>query len=172
MFSFRAFSCAAFALIFSAVAASAHVVLTQRSASADSYFRAAFTVPHGCAGEATNKVSIWLPESVLQAKPQLKAGWKIEIVRVKLDKVVDGPHGAKITERVAKVVFSSGTLPDDHFDEFVLQLRLPTEAGTLYFPVEQECATKRLSWSEIPSPSQKLSDLESPAAALTVTPKQ
>lgn len=172
MFSFRAFFCAAFALIFSAAAASAHVNLTLRSAPADSYFRAVFPVPHGCDGEATNKVSIWLPELVLQAKPQLKAGWKIEIVRVKLDKVVDGPHGAKITDRVAKVIFSGGTLPDDHFDEFVLQLRLPKEAGTLYFPVEQECATKRLSWSEIPSPSQKSSELDAPAPALTVTPKQ
>jgi periplasmic copper chaperone A len=172
MFSFRAFSCAAFALFISAAAASAHVVLSPRSAPADTYYRAVFPVPHGCAGEATNKVSIWLPESVLQAKPQLKAGWKIEIVRVKLDAVVDGPHGAKITERVAKVIFSGGTLPDDHFDEFVLQLRLPKEAGTLYFPVEQECATKRLSWSEIPSPGQKSSDLESPAPSLIVTPKQ
>jgi uncharacterized protein YcnI len=170
MFLLRACLCAALALIFSA-AASAHVALTQRSAPADSYFRAAFTVPHGCDGEATTTVSIWLPESVLQAKPQAKAGWKIEIVRVKLDKVVDGPHGAKITERVAKVIFSGGALADDHFDEFVLQLRLPAEAGTLYFPVEQECGAKRRAWSEIPGPSQKLSDLENPAAALTVTPK-
>jgi uncharacterized protein YcnI len=172
MFSFRAFLCAALALIVSAAVASAHVVLTQRSAPADSYFRAAFTVPHGCDGEATTRVSIWLPESVLQAKPQVKAGWKIEIVRVKLDKIVDGPHGTKITERVAKVIFSGGHVPNDHFDEFVLQLRLPSELGTLYFPVEQECATKRRSWSEIPSPGQKSSDLENPAAALNVTPKQ
>jgi uncharacterized protein YcnI len=172
MFSFRAFVCAALALIFSAAAASAHVVLTQRSAPAGTYFRAAFTVPHGCDGEATVKVSIWLPESVLQAKPQVKAGWKIETVRVKLDKVVDGPHGTKITERVAKVVFSGGNIPDDQFDEFVLQLRLPSEAGTLYFPIEQECASKRRGWSEIPSPGQTLSDLENPAAMLTVTPKQ
>ena len=168
----RAFLCAALALIFSAAAVSAHVVLTQRSAPADSYFRASFTVPHGCDGEATTKISIWLPESVLQAKPQVKAGWKIETVRVKLDKIVDGPHGTKITERVAKVIFSGGVVPDDHFDEFTLQLRLPSEAGTLYFPVEQECGGKRRAWSEIPSPGQKLSDLENPAASLNVTPKQ
>jgi uncharacterized protein YcnI len=172
MFSFRAFLCAVLALVFSAAAASAHVVLTQRSAPVDSYFRASFTVPHGCDGEATTKVSIWLPETVLQAKPQAKAGWKIEIVRVKRDQTIDGPHGTKITERVAKVVFSGGNLPDDHFDEFTLQLRLPPEAGVLYFPVEQECATRRRSWSEIPSPGQKSSDLENPAAALNVTPKQ
>lgn len=171
MFSFRAFACASLALIVSAAAASAHVTLTQRTAPADSYFRASFTVPHGCEGAATTKVSIWLPESILQAKPQVKQGWKIEILRVKLDKEVTGPHGEKIVERVAKIVFSGGNVPDDHIDEFVLQLRLPKEAGTLYFPVEQECGEKRQSWNEIPASNQTTRDLEKPAAMLTVTPK-
>lgn len=171
MISFRALFCAALALIASAGAALSHVTLTQRSAPADSYYRATFTVPHGCSGAATTKVSIWLPEEVLQAKPMLKSGWKIEILRVKLDKVVDGPHGMKITERVAKVIFSGGNIPDDHIDEFVLQLRLPKEAGTLYFPVEQECGEKRMSWNEIPASNQTTRDLDSPAAMLTVTPR-
>lgn len=172
MFPHCAFFCAAFALIFGAAAASAHVTLTQRSAPADSYFRAAFTVPHGCDGQPTTKISIWLPEKILSARPQAKPGWNIEIVRVKLAAPVPGPHGTTITERVAKIVYSGGSLPDDHFDEFALQLRLPPEAGTLYFPVEQECGAKRRGWSEIPSPSEKPSDLENPAAALVVTPKR
>ncbi len=171
MFSFRALACAASALIFSA-AASAHPTLTQRSAQADSYFRASFSVPHGCEGAATTEISIWLPESVVQARPMAKPGWKIEILRVKLDKELEGPHGYKITHRVAKVIFSGGNLPDDHFDEFTLSIRLPKEAGVLYFPIEQVCGGKRRAWNEIPSPSQKLHDLDSPAAALTVTPKQ
>ncbi|MBX3535441.1 MAG: YcnI family protein [Xanthobacteraceae bacterium] len=172
MFSFRAFACAALGVIAGTVAASSHPTLTQKSASADSYFRATFTVPHGCDGAATTKVSIWLPENIIQAKPQSKAGWKIEIVRVKLDKEVQGFHGAKITHRVAKVIFSGGNLPDDQFDEFTLSMKLPKEPGALYFPVEQACGEKVRAWNEIPSPSEKLHDLDSPAAALTVTPKQ
>lgn len=172
MFPLRALFCAAFALMFSAAAADAHITFTQRSAPADSYFRTAFTVPHGCDGAATTKISIWLPEKILSARPQAKPGWKIEIVRVKLATPVPGPHGTTLTERVAKIVYSGGSLPDDQFDEFALQLRLPAEAGTLYFPVEQECGEKRRSWSEIPSPSEKPSDLENPAAALVVTPKR
>lgn len=171
MFSVRAFFCVAIALMLSAAAAQAHVALTQRSAQADSYFRAAFTVPHGCDGAATTRLSIWLPEQILTAKPQAKPGWTIEIVRVKLDVPVAGPHGTKITERVAKIVYSGGSLADEHFDEFAMQLRLPPARGTLYFPVLQECGTKSRSWSEIPSPGQKLNDLENPAASLTVTPK-
>lgn len=171
MISFRALACAALALTASAGAAFPHVTLTQRSAPADSYYRATFTVPHGCERAATTKVSIWLPESILQAKPMLKPGWKIEILRTRLEKEVVGPHGEKITERVAKVIFSGGNIPDDHIDEFVLQLRLPKEAGTLYFPVVQECGEKRLSWNEIPAPNQTVRDLEKPAAMLTVTPK-
>jgi uncharacterized protein YcnI len=102
----------------------------------------------------------------------LKPGWTIEILRVKLEREIEGPHGHKITHRVAKVIFSGGVLPDDHFDEFTLSLRLPKEAGVLYFTVEQECGDKVRAWNEIPSPSQKLHELESPAAQLTVTPKQ
>ena len=171
MSSFRAFACALLAVIASAAATSAHVTLTQRTAPADSYYRAVFTIPHGCEGAATTKVSIWLPESVLQAKPQVKPGWKTEIVRVTLEKEVTGPHGEKITQRVAKIVFSGGRIPDDHIDEFVLQLRLPKEAGVLYFPVEQECGEKRLRWREIPASNQTTRDLANPAAMLTVTPK-
>jgi len=171
MISFRAVSCAAVALIVSISAALAHVTLSQRTALADSYFRAAFTIPHGCDGAATTKVSIWLPESILQAKPQVKPGWSIEVIRVKLDNEVTGPHGEKIAERVAKIVFSGGNIPDEFIDEFVLQVRLPKEAGTLYFPVEQECGEKRLGWTEIPAPHQSVRDLEKPAAMLTVTPK-
>ena len=102
----------------------------------------------------------------------LKPGWNIEILRVKLEQEIEGPHGYKITHRVAKVIFSGGVIPDDHFDEFTLSLRLPKEAGVLYFPIEQECGDKRRAWNEIPSPSQKLHDLDNPAAQLTVTPKQ
>ncbi len=171
MFSFRAVSCAVAALIVSASAALAHVTLSQRSGPAESNFRAVFTVPHGCQGAPTTKVSIWLPERIVQAKPMVKPGWKIEILRVKLENPIDGLHGAKITERVAKIVFSGGNIPNDHFDEFVLQLRLPKEAGSLYFPVEQECGEKRLGWTEIPAPHQTVRDLDQPAAMLTVTPK-
>lgn len=171
MSSFRAFACALLVLIASAAATSAHVTLTQRTAPADSYFRAVFTIPHGCEGAATTKVSIWLPENVLQAKPQVKPGWKAEIIRVVLEKEVTGPHGEKITQRVAKVIFSGGSIPDDHIDEFVLQLRLPKEAGVLYFPVEQECGEKRLGWREIPAANQTARDLRSPAVMLNVTPK-
>jgi uncharacterized protein YcnI len=171
MFSFRAVPCAAFALMVSVSAAVSHATLTPRTATADGYFRGAISIPHGCAGSATTKVSIWLPEEILQAKPMVKPGWKIEIVRVKLDKAVDGPHGAKITERVAKIIFSGGNIPDDHIDEFVLQLRLPKEAGTLYFPVEQECGEKRLNWNEIPASNQTPRDLDSPAPVLIVAPR-
>lgn len=171
MSSSRAFACALLALIASAAVSSAHVTLTQRTAPADSYYRAVFTIPHGCEGAATTKVSIWLPESVLQAKPLVKPGWKAEIIRVTLEKEVPGPHGKKITQRVAKVIFSGGSIPDDHIDEFVLQLRLPKEAGALYFPVVQECGEKRLGWREIPASNQTTRDLESPAVMLTVTPK-
>lgn len=172
MISLRAFACAAFAVLTSAAATNTHVVLTQRTAPADSYFRAAFVVPHGCDGAATTAVTVWLPETVLIAKPQPKPGWQVRIERVTLERPVPGPHGTQIKERVAKITWSGGSLPDDHFDEFAVQVRLPAESGTLYFPVEQICGDRRRRWSELPAPHQKPSELESPAASLAVTPKR
>jgi uncharacterized protein YcnI len=70
------------------------------------------------------------------------------------------------------VVWSGGRLDHAHFDDFVLQMRLPGGAGPVYFPVVQECEQGVHRWIEIPREGQNAADLREPAPFLTLTPRR
>ena len=69
---------------FCALPAAAHVTLDPTAAPAGSYVRAAFRVPHGCAGAATTRITLDLPEGIYSAKPMPKPGWRLTIERRRL----------------------------------------------------------------------------------------
>jgi uncharacterized protein YcnI len=151
-------------LVAAAGDAFAHVTANPNEAPADSYFRTAFRVGHGCTGSATTAVRVKIPDGVFSAKPQAKPGWTIEIRMRKLDKPVEVGHGRTVTEAVDEIAWRGGPLPDTHFDEFGLSLKLPAAAGrTLYFPIVQECEQGVHRWIEIPAAGQKWNDLREPA---------
>ncbi|WP_374665216.1 YcnI family protein [Ramlibacter sp.] len=153
--------------------AHAHVVLEYQVAPAASSYRATFKVGHGCEGTPTWQISIDIPAGVQGAKPMPKPGWALEIVREKLAQPYTS-HGRTITEDVSRVTWTARTredqLPNDQYDEFVLAVRTPEQAGTLYWPVRQLCERGRHDWVEVPAPGQKRGDLKSPAAVLEVLP--
>ena len=152
--------------------ACAHVTLEQRQAPADSYYKASLRVTHGCKGSPTVRVRIRLPDGVTGVRAQPKPGWKLDITRVKLAVPLDDGHGGKITEGVGEVSWSGATLPDEHFDEFALIMRLPDRPGTtLYFPVVQECSQGAHRWIEIPEAGKSSRDYKEPAPALQLLPK-
>lgn len=133
----------------SSLPAAAHVVLERREAPAGSYHKAVFRVPHGCSGSPTTAIAVTIPADILVARPQPKPGWQLTVVRQALPQPVKGPHGATIAERIDRIVWEGGSLPDDWFDEFAIQVRLPASpAGTLlHFPVEQTCAEGARHWT-------------------------
>ena len=142
----------------------AHVTANPNEAPADSYFRTALRVGHGCAGSPTIAVRVKIPDGVMAAKPQVKPGWSIEIKMRKLEKPVDAGHGRMISEAVDEIAWRGGKLEDAYFDEFGLSLRLPAQAGkTLYFPVVQECEQGVHRWIEVPAQGQTWDDLREPA---------
>ena len=51
----------------------AHVTLETKQATVGSSYKAVFTVPHGCAGSATTKIRVQIPEGVIGVKPMPKA---------------------------------------------------------------------------------------------------
>ncbi|MGK2739523.1 YcnI family copper-binding membrane protein [Tepidicaulis sp. LMO-SS28] len=167
--SCAALCAAALTLGFSS-AARAHVVLENTRAGADSYTRTTFLVPHGCEGAATTAIRVKLPGGILTAKPQPKAGWRVEVKKTALPEPVTGPHGASFTEQVSEIIWRGGNLPDAQFDEFKIHLRLPafTEKTVLHFPVLQSCGESQTAWTEIAEPGGKRP--AHPAPALTVTP--
>ena len=91
--------------------ASAHITLEKREATIGTPYKAVFVVPHGCAGSATIKIRVQIPEGVIAVKPMPKAGWNVETVKGKYASEYDF-HGAQISEGVKEVAWSGGKLPD------------------------------------------------------------
>lgn len=148
-----------------APSAQAHVTLEQTSAPVGAYQKLTFRVGHGCDGSATKALTVMLPESVIGAKPMPKAGWKITTVDGKLSVPV-ASHGKSITSAVREVSWKGGPLPDSYFDEFTVQVKLPEEAGKLYFKVVQQCEKGSVAWDELPGEAG--AKLKAPAPMLEV----
>ncbi|MES2263278.1 MAG: YcnI family protein [Pseudomonadota bacterium] len=149
--------------------AQAHVTLEQGSAQAGTYQKLTFRVGHGCDGSATKAITVMLPESVTGAKPMPKAGWKIRTVDGKLSTPVES-HGKTIASAVREVTWSGGPLDDAYFDEFTMQVKLPPEAGKVYFKVVQQCVKGSIAWDEMPGAAGV--QLKAPAPALDILPAQ
>ena len=80
---------------------------------------------HGCMGDATNAVTVTVPDGVTNVKAQPKPGW---------DLVSDGKT----------ITWFHGTLPDDQFDDFGIRLTWPklpagVTSQTFFFPTVQTC---------------------------------
>lgn len=125
------------AVLASAVAgqALAHVTIQPTEARAGGYQVLRFGVGHGCAGKATTAVTIQIPASVASAHPQPKPAWKLAVEHPK-----DAP------DRVSAITWR-GALPADQFDEFLIHVRLPADAGRLAFPAVQTCGGETVRWT-------------------------
>lgn len=149
--------------------AAAHVVLDPRTAQTGSYFRGAFRVGHGCDGSATVAITVNLPEGVRGAKPMPKPGWTIERRVEKLAKPYSA-HGKTVTEDVVAITWRGGSLPDEFFDEFAVQMQLPETSDPIWFKVLQRCEKGENDWSMVPATGTSTRGLKSPAALLELTP--
>ena len=109
----------AFAATLAVSSARAHVTLETRQAAVGDYYKAVFAVPHGCAGSATIKLRVQIPEGVIGVKPMPKPGWNVDVVEGQYAVPYDY-HGSKLSQGVKEVVWSGGKLPDHQYDEFVL----------------------------------------------------
>jgi uncharacterized protein YcnI len=155
--------------------ASAHVTLERSEAAVGSSYKAVLKVPHGCKGSPTTAVRVKIPEGVIAVKPMPKPGWMISLVRGKYEKTYEYFHNAKLSEGVVELGWSGGSLPDEHYYEFVFQAFVTGDLKadtTLYFPVVQECAPGVHRWIEIPAAGKSAHDLDEPAPALRLTPKR
>ena len=156
-----------------ATPAAAHVTLEKRQAPVGSYYKAVFAVPHGCAGSATVKLRVQIPEGVIGIKPMPKPGWTLEMVKGKYATEYE-LHGSKLSEGVKEVVWSGGKLPDHNYDEFVVSTYLTPGLKpntTLYFPVVQECEQGISRWIDIPKEGAGGHDGKSPAPGVRLMPK-
>jgi periplasmic copper chaperone A len=161
------------AIALAATPASAHITLETKQATIGSSYKAVFAVPHGCAGSATIKIRVQIPEGVIAVKPMPKAGWNVEAISGKYAGEYDY-HGSKLSEGVKEVVWSGGKLLDQNYDEFVVSTFLTDGLkpnGTLYFPVVQECEQGISRWIDIPAEGEAGHGGKSPAPGVKLMPK-
>ena len=134
------------------LAASAHVSAGASSTAAGSYTIVTMSVPHGCDGSPTTKITIDIPEDILSVTPTVNPNWTISRTTEPLATAVEDQ-----TERTSQVIYTAigDGLPADQRDTFELSLRLPDgEAGDIVeFPVTQDCAVGQTLWvgDEVPS---------------------
>jgi uncharacterized protein YcnI len=155
-----------------ASSAHAHITLENRQATVGSGYKAVFAVPHGCAGAATVKIRVQIPDGVIAVKPMPKAGWSVETIKGRYSTAYDY-HGMTLSEGVKEVLWSGGKLADDNYDEFVLSTFITgaLKPGTmLYFPVVQECEQGTSRWIEVPQEG-KPAEGKSPAPGVKLISK-
>ncbi|MFC3051136.1 YcnI family copper-binding membrane protein [Kordiimonas pumila] len=163
-----AFIYAALGAFVYAPSVNAHVVFAETTAKTGAYYFGFLRVGHGCEGAATTAVTVQIPEGIYAAKPQPKAGWETIIEWQALPEPVAGPHGKTQTKRVASLTWEGGVLDDSMFDQFGVQVKLPQEAQTLYFPVVQKCGDKEVRWDMIPEPGKAWHSVSKPAPMLEI----
>ena len=157
--------------ILSSSSAFSHVVLGDQAALANTSYRAALRVGHGCDGSPTTGLTVTIPAGFKGAKPMPKPGWTLSTKVAKLDKPYDD-HGRQVNEDVAEISWSANSrdswLPDSFYDEFVLRGGLPGQAGPMWFKVVQTCEKGANRWVEVPASGSSTKDLKSPAALLEI----
>ncbi len=145
----------------------AHATVQPKQAVQGSYQRLAIGITHGCEGSATTQVIVTIPESLMGAKPMPKAGWQLMTeVRDLSEPYLS--HGKQIKRDVRTIIWKGGLLPDEYFDEFVIQVKVMNKTGAVFVPVTQLCETGRLDWNQLPDSEGK--KLLFPAPMLEVTP--
>jgi uncharacterized protein YcnI len=155
-----------------ASAAFAHVTLATGEAPVGAGYKAVLRIPHGCDGTATIKISVEVPDGVIEVRPQPKSGWQIAMVKG----TYAAPlvyEGVSLTEGVKEVIWSGGNLPDAFYDEFVFETFLTDKlkpGAVVYFPVVQECEKGIERWIEIPAAGKTSDDYERPAPGLKLLP--
>jgi len=153
-----------------ATPAFAHAGLTPASAANGATVKVAITIPHGCDGAPTDTVTVKLPEGFVSAKPQVKAGWTLNVTEGDYTQSYE-VHGSPVTSGALEISWSGGAVPDNAFDEFVIQGALQgfAEPTDLPFIVTQHCGDAAVVWDQIAAPGENAHALEHPAPTLAVT---
>jgi len=119
-------------------AAAAHVTIDPGEWEAGGFARFVIRVPTE-RDVPTTEVTIRFPESVTSARFMPVPGWERTIEMEQLDEPIQQGDGEEpITERIASVTWSGGTITPDEFMEFGVSFRVPETPGEqLVFPAIQ-----------------------------------
>ncbi|WP_242090855.1 YcnI family protein [Curtobacterium sp. DN_7.5] len=156
-----------------AAAASAHVEATATSTAADSYTTATFSVPHGCDGSPTTKLTFHVPESIIEVTPTVNPNWTITKTTepyTSASASADDESAEDAGQRVSAVTYTAKTpLPADERDTFSLSFSLPDgKAGDrVEFPVTQTCEKGSVEWDQQQQDGKAEPEHPAPSVVLT-----
>jgi uncharacterized protein YcnI len=155
--------------------AGAHVLLDQSGrAVVGGNYKAVFVVPHGCAGSATIRLRVQIPEGVIVTRTEPKDGWSVDETEGRYAAAYDY-RGDKVSEGVREVAWSGSKVPDKTREEFVIDTFLTDGLkpdSSLFFPVVQECEQGTSRWIEIPPDGELHShELRRPAPGVKLLSK-
>lgn len=153
-----------------AIPVHAHVSFEASEARPNTTYKAILKVPHGCEGAPTVRLRVTIPEGIVAVKPAPKPGWTVETTKGRYARSYDY-FGKPLAEGVKEIIWSGGSLLDEHYDEFVFQARL-TDALPIgqraYMPVVQDCTNGQNAWTEVPEPGQDAHALKHPAPGIMI----
>lgn len=93
----------------------------------------AIQIGHGCSGQATEKVTLYVPEGIV-VSPVAKPGWLVSSIET--------------NGRVSRIVWSGNSLASSQKDEFAFAIVAPVNQGAVSMAVKQECANGELFWQD------------------------
>ncbi len=111
-------------------AAVAHIEPNPGEVQAGAPATVEFLVEHGCDDADTTGMLFEIPANVTDLQPVAKEGWTT-------------------TVEANTVAFTDGVLDHDTEDTFALAFTAPSTAGTIDFPLVQQCGDTELRWIEI-----------------------
>lgn len=157
---------------FSALAmapALAHVTISPDQATPNSFIVGTVSVPHGCDGSPTTKITIKVPDQIVEIAPTRNAFWNVQVIQSKLATPLKAADGDAITEKVTEIVYTAKTpLPADERDAFELSFQVPNKSGqVLTFPTIQKCVVGEADWTETTPPGG--AEPANPAPTISIT---
>lgn len=93
----------------------------------------AIQIGHGCHGQPTEGVTLYVPDQVTVA-PVSKTGWQVS--------------STEVSGRVTELTWFGNSLPSNQKDEFAFEIVAPTSTGAVAMAVKQTCANAELFWQD------------------------
>ena len=125
----RILACVFLAALAIPASAAAHVTINPGEWEAGGFARFAVRVPNERDNADTTEVTMQFPESVIEARFQPVPGWKRTIEMAPLDEPIEEEGEEPITERIASVTWTGGTITPDEFEEFGVSFQVPETPG-------------------------------------------
>lgn len=149
-------------------AAGAHVTLNPPEWEAGGFARFAVRVPNERDNANTTRVTLQFPESVISASFMPVPGWTRTVRMARLAEPIEEEGEEPITERIASVTWSGGTVRPGEFVEFGVSFQVPEGAGDeLLFPTVQRYSGGEVVRWIAPDP-----EADTPAPRIAVLPAE